>query len=198
MRLESGRTIWGLQLWSYQVRRWPHVRRFWLARNLYAEFGFSRKALFTGLRPENPRFSLGEKSTEGFPRSAYKPKMQFHMGIYTSDPRKWAFFLSFLSFWPLGFWDWCEKTHAKRRFSAYCTSSPKVHSSGFVFLQSSFFATSDTKIPDLAWGKKVRRVFPDRLISKQCSFIWKFTGRTLENEYFSVLRVLTSWILRSV
>ena len=56
---------------------------------------------------------------------------------------------------------------------------------GLGFLAKSFLAVSDPKITDLAWGKKVRGVFPDRLISKKCSFIWKFTGRTLENEHFS-------------
>ena len=53
------------------------------------------------------------------------------------------------------------------------------------FLLKFVFAASDWKITDLAWGKKVRRVFLDRLVSKKCSFIWKFTGRTLKNEHFS-------------
>ena len=56
---------------------------------------------------------------------------------------------------------------------------------GLGFLAKSFLAVSDPKITDLAWGKKVRGVFPDRLISKKCSFIWKFTRRTLKIEYFS-------------
>ena len=55
---------------------------------------------------------------------------------------------------------------------------------GLGFLAKSFLAVSDRKITDLAWGKKVRGVFPDRLISKKCSFIWKFTRRTLKTEYF--------------
>ena len=28
-------------------------------------------------------------------------------------------------------------------------------------------------------------VVPDRLVSQNCTFIWKFTGRTLESEHFS-------------
>ena len=56
---------------------------------------------------------------------------------------------------------------------------------GLGFLAKSFLAVSDPKITDLAWGKKVRRVFLDRLISQKCSFIWKFTGRTLKNEHCS-------------
>ena len=56
---------------------------------------------------------------------------------------------------------------------------------GLGFLAKSFLAVSDPKITDLAWGKKVRGVFPDRLISKKCSFIWKFTRRTLKTEHFS-------------
>ena len=52
-------------------------------------------------------------------------------------------------------------------------------------LAKSFLLVPDRKIPDLAWGKKVWRVFPDRLISKKCSFIWEFTRRTLKNEHFS-------------
>ena len=53
------------------------------------------------------------------------------------------------------------------------------------FLLKFVFAASDWKITDLAGGKKVRRVFLMRLVSKKCSFIWKFTGQTLENEHFS-------------
>ena len=56
---------------------------------------------------------------------------------------------------------------------------------GLGFLAKSFLAVSDPKITDLAWGKKVRGVFPDRLISKKCSFIWKFTRRTLKTEHVS-------------
>ena len=56
---------------------------------------------------------------------------------------------------------------------------------GLGFLAKSFLAVSDPKITDLAWGKKVRGVFPDRLISKKCSFIWKFTRRTFKTEHFS-------------
>ena len=56
---------------------------------------------------------------------------------------------------------------------------------GLGFLAKSFLAVSDPKITDLVWGKKVRGVFPDRLISKKCSFIWKFARRTLKTEYFS-------------
>ena len=53
------------------------------------------------------------------------------------------------------------------------------------FLLKFVFAASDWKITDLAWGKKVRRVFLMRLVSKKCSFICKFTGQTLENKHFS-------------
>ena len=53
------------------------------------------------------------------------------------------------------------------------------------FLLKFVFAASDWKITDLAGGKKVRRVFLMRLVSKKCRFIWKFTGQTLENEHFS-------------
>ena len=53
------------------------------------------------------------------------------------------------------------------------------------FLLKFVFAASDWKITDLAGGKTVRRVFLMRLVSKQCSFIWKFTGRTLKHEHFS-------------
>ena len=56
---------------------------------------------------------------------------------------------------------------------------------GLGFLAKSFLAVSDPKITDLAWEKKVRGVFPDRLISKKHSFIWKCTRRTLKTEHFS-------------
>ena len=60
--------------------------------------------------------------------------------------------------------------------------TPYMQSLGF--LAKFFLATSDRKITDLAGGKKVRRVFPDRLISQKCNFIWKFTRRILEHEHF--------------
>ena len=55
----------------------------------------------------------------------------------------------------------------------------------FGFLAKSFLAASDRKNADSRGGKKVRRVRPDRLVSKKCSFIWEFTGRSLKTEHFS-------------
>ena len=46
------------------------------------------------------------------------------------------------------------------------------------------FATSERKIVDSGGGKRVRRVRPDRLLSKNRSFIWEFTGRSLKTEVF--------------
>ena len=48
-----------------------------------------------------------------------------------------------------------------------------------------FCATSDREIADLAGGKRIRRVRPDRLISKNHSFIWEFTGGSLKTEHFA-------------
>ena len=47
------------------------------------------------------------------------------------------------------------------------------------------FATSERKIADSAGGKRVRGVRPDRLISKNRSFIWEFTGQSLKTGHFS-------------
>ena len=73
--------------------------------------GFLAKLVFCDLGQENPRFSLGEKSTEGFPRSAYKPKMQLHMGIYTPLENE-LFSAVFEVFDPLDFEIGAEK-HAR-------------------------------------------------------------------------------------
>ena len=44
---------------------------------------------------------------------------------------------------------------------------------------------SDRKIAEPGGGKRVRRVRPDRLVNKNCSFIWEFTGRSLKTGHFS-------------
>ena len=55
----------------------------------------------------------------------------------------------------------------------------------FGFLARSFLAASDRKIAEPGGGKRVRRVRPDRLVNKNCSFIWEFTGRSLKTGHFS-------------
>ena len=53
------------------------------------------------------------------------------------------------------------------------------------FLAKSFLAASDRKNADTARGKRVRGVRPNPLMSKNCSFIWEFTGRSLKTGHFS-------------
>ena len=74
----------------------------------------------------------------------------------------------------------CLKFRSERPFSQL---SPDEYFRGF--FHELFFATSDRKIAGLAGGKRVRRVRPDRLVNKNCSFIWEFTGRSLKTGHFS-------------
>jgi len=56
-----------------------------------------------------------------------------------------------------------------------------------VFSVSSFFAMPDPKIAEPGGGKRVQGVCPDCLISKNCSFILEFTGRSLKTLHFSTV-----------
>ena len=55
----------------------------------------------------------------------------------------------------------------------------------FCFLARSFLAASSRKIAETGGEKRVRRVLPDRLITKNRSFIWEFTGRSSKTGHFS-------------
>ena len=55
----------------------------------------------------------------------------------------------------------------------------------FVYFPQTLFFDAGRKIAEPGGGKRVRRVRPDRLVSKNRSFIWEFTGRSPKTEHFS-------------
>ena len=57
----------------------------------------------------------------------------------------------------------------------------------FVYFPQTLFSTPGRKIAEPGGGKRVQRVRPDRLLSKNRSFIWEFTGRFPKTGHFSLV-----------
>ena len=139
-------------------------------------FAYFPQDLFCDVGPENRRFSWGKKSSEG---SATMPIWEFT----GRSPETGHFPPFFGVFDPLDF-EMDAKNARETRIFSIVRLSLKNAFFKFGFLARSVLAASDRKIADSAGGNRVRRVRPDRLISKNRSFIWKFTGQSPKNWIF--------------
>ena len=147
--------------------------------------GFLAKSFLAVSDPKITDLAWGKKVRGVFPDRLISKKCSF-IWKFTRRTLKTEYFSSvFEVFDPLDFEIGVKKRARNADFQHTALLAEKMAFFWFCFLEKFVLATSDRKITDLAWGKKVRGVFPDRLISKKCSFIWKFTRRTLKTEYFS-------------